>query len=52
MRTLAKSAGLTLAFAALFVSLGIPADRDVLGVLFVSGLLLFWLPRRLRGLER
>lgn len=43
-----KSAALTLAFAALFVSLGIPADRDVLGVLFVAGLLLFWLPRRMR----
>lgn len=48
MRTLAKSTALTLSFAALFVALKIPADTDLLGVLFVSGLLLFWLPRRLR----
>lgn len=43
-----KSAGLTLAFALLFVALGIPADRDVLGVLFVALVILFWRPRRLR----
>lgn len=52
MRTVLKSTLLTLAFAALFVVLGIPADRDLLGVLFVAGLVIFWLPRRLRGMER
>jgi len=52
MRTLAKSVGLTLSFAILFVVLKIPADTDLLGVLFVALVILFWRPRRLRGLER
>ncbi len=43
-----KSAALTLAFATLFIVLGIPTEPDLLGVLFACGLVLFW-PRLLRG---